>query len=302
MDITSTTADLVPAGSIVVGIDGSASAERALVWAVDQAVAEKRPLTLVHAVSPAGSVWMDQAGMDHRIGLEAMRSDARQLLDRARSDVAAKVPDLEVHDLMRVADPRDALLQQSSEAAMLVVGSRGRGPVRSLLLGSVGLALSRHAGCPVVIHRPGNPGLVRNGIVVGADGAPGSRATLEFAYRQASLRGLPLTVFHCFQDVLRTVGTPEVVVAATATREEDKLLVAESVAGLGEKYPDVRVRTELARGPADQALTAVGERMDMIVVGAHHGGVVAEIAFGSVASSVVEHASCPVAVVPVPAR
>lgn len=288
----------IPAGSIVVGVDGSASGERALDWAVDQAVAERRPLTLVHAVSPAGSVWMDQAGMDHRIGLEAMESAARRLLDRARAEVTTRAPGLEVCDVLRVADPRDLLLGFSSEAAMVVVGSRGRGPVRSLLLGSVGLALTRHANCPVVIHRPGNPGLVRNGIVVGADGSPGSLVTLEFAYRQASLRGLPLTVFHCFWDVLRTAGSAELVAAASADLEEEKLLVAESIAGMGEKYPDVRVRTEVARGLADQALTAAGERMDMIVVGAHHGGVVAEIAFGSVASSVVEHATSPVAVVP----
>jgi nucleotide-binding universal stress UspA family protein len=289
----------IPAGSIVVGVDGSASAERALAWAVDQAVAENRPLTLVHAVSPAGSVWMDQAGLDHRIGLEAMKSSARQLLDAAHTLATDRAPALEVHDVLRVTDPRDLLLGLSPGATMVVVGSRGRGAVRSLLLGSVGVALTRHASCPVVVHRPGNPGFVRNGVVVGADGSPGSLPTLEFAYRQASLRRLPLTVLHCFWDVLRSAGTPELVAASAATLEEERLLVAESIAGMGEKYPDVHVRTELARGLADQALTAAGERMDLIVVGSHHGGVVAEIAFGSVASSVVEHATCPVAVVPV---
>lgn len=297
--MSTTSTGPIPAGSIVVGVDGSESGDRALLWAIDQAVAEKRPLALVHAVSPAGAVWMDQAGMDHRIGLEAMRSEARQLLDRARDRVSARAPDLEVHDALRVTDPRDLLLELSKGAALLVVGSRGRGPVRSLLLGSVGLALSRHAACPLVIHRPGKPGLVRNGIVVGVDGSPGSRTTLEFAYRQASLRGLPLTVFHCFWDVLTGAATPELVATAAANLEEEKLLVAEAVAGMGEKYPDVRVRTELARGLADRALLDAGARMDMIVVGSRHGGAVAEITFGSVAASVVEHATCLVAVVPV---
>ncbi len=289
----------IPAGTIVVGVDGSASGERALGWAVDQAVAEGRPLTLVHAISPAGALWLDAASMDHRLGLEAMRSSARALLERARAGVAARAPELTVHEVQRVADPRDLLQELSVEATLLVVGSRGLGPVRSLLLGSVGLALSRHAACPVVIHRPGHPGRVRNGVVVGVDGAPCSLPTLEFAYRQASVRSLPLTVLHCFWDVRRTYGTPELVAATATTLEEEKLLVAESVAGLSEKYPDVRVSTKLVCGFADQALTAAGERMDLLVVGAHHGGAVAEIVFGSVAASVVEHATCPVAVVPV---
>jgi len=294
MDTTS-----APAGSIVVGVDGSASGGRALGWAVDQALAEKRPLTLVHAVSPAGAVWMDQAGMDHRLGLEAMRTSAQQLLESVRADVTERAPSVEVHEVLRVADPRDLLLELSEKAAMVVVGSRGRGPLRSLLLGSVGVAVTRHASCPVVVHRPGHPGLVRNGVLVGADGSPGSLLTLEFAYRMASLRQLPLTVLHCSWDVLRTTGTPELVAASAAAVEEERLLLAESMAGLGERYPDVRVRTELARGLADVALTTAGERMDLIVVGAHHGGVAAEILFGSVASSVLEHATSPAAVVPV---
>lgn len=287
-----------PADSIVVGIDGSTPAEQALGWAVNQAVAEGRPLTLVHAVNPAGAVWMDQAGMDHRLGLETMRTSAQRLLDQAHADVTTRAPELEVHEVLRVADPRDLLIGLSRQAALVVAGSRGRGPVRSLLLGSVSLALSRHTECPLVIHRPGHPGRVNHGVLVGADGAPGSLATLEFAYRQASLHGLPLTVVHSFWDVRRASGSPELIAASAAAREEEGLLVAESLAGLGEKYPDVRVRIELVRGFADQALTSAGEHMDLIVIGAHHGGVAAEILFGSVAASVVEHATCSVVVVP----
>ena len=103
-------------------------------------------------------------------------------------------------------DPREQLLELSKRAALVVVGSRGRGKVRSLLLGSVGVALVRHSACPVVIHRPWNPGMVRNGIVVGADGSEESRSVLEFAYQQAALRNLPLTVLHCFPDGQAAMG------------------------------------------------------------------------------------------------
>lgn len=286
----------IPAGTITVGLDGSLSAGRALGWAIDQAVLEHRPLTLAHAIAPEGAVWLDPEGRDHRVGVESTRTEGNELIRLAREEVVRRAPGLEVHEVLRVADPRDLLLEHSGRAAMVVLGSRGRGPVRSLLLGSVGVAVTRHARCPVVVHRPGNPGLVRHGIVVGVDGTPTSRPTLEFAYRQASLRDLPLTVMHCFWT---PAGSPAAADPRLAELEEQRLVLAEAVSGMAEKFPDVRVHAEVARGLADDLLVRTGERMNLAVVGAHHGGAAAEVIFGSVAASVVEHASCPVAVVPV---
>lgn len=295
---TTTTNSHVQAGTIVFGVDGSESANRALAWAVDQAVAEHRALTLAHAIPPVGAVGLDQAGVDQRIGMEAGRTEGHELLRVARRSVAERAPNLEMHDVLRVVDPRELLLAMSTDAAMVVLGSRGRGPVRSLLLGSVGVALSRHARCPVVIHRPSNPGKVRHGVLVGVDGTAHSQAALEFAFAQASLRRLPLTVLHSFWDSQAAVAGPHRVDAHSSEFEDQRLLIAESVSGMGEKFPDVRVEIELARGYAGECLVRMGERMNMIVVGAHHAGAISGIVFGSAATAVVEHATCPVAVVP----
>ena len=297
----------IPSGTIVVGVDGSSSAARALEWATDQAVHEHRPLTLVHGVGPSGVVWIDQHGPDHRVAVEAMREEARIVLDDALAAVLHRAPGLEVHQVLRVADGRQALLDESKDAAMMVVGSRGRGPVKSLLLGSVGVAVTRHAACPVVVVRPHNPGLVRQGVLVGVDGSAPAPEMLEFAYRMASQRGLPLTVMHCFW-VAHPISSGDEAVGDEAVGgevddlEEQRLLVAESVSGMAEKFPDVPVRTEIERGLADEALVRAGAHMDLVVVGAHHGSTMSEIVYGSVAASVVEHASCPVAVVPEPGR
>lgn len=292
------TATNAHAGTVVFGVDGSESANRALAWAVDQAVAEHRPLTLAHAISPVGAMGLDQAGVDHRIGIEAGRTEGHELLRLARETAAEQAPDLEVYDVLRVVDPRELMLALSTDAAMVVLGSRGRGPVRSLLLGSVGVALSRHARCPVVIHRPSNPGKVRHGVLVGVDGTAYSHAALEFAFAQASLRALPLTVLHAFWDAAAAVAGPHRVDARAPEFEEQRMLIAESVSGMGEKFPDVRVETELARGAPGDCLVREGARMNMIVVGAHHGSAVSGIVFGSAATAVVEHATCPVGVVP----
>jgi len=289
------------AGTIVVGVDDSESSHNALRWAVDQAVAERRDLTLVHTIDAVTPAYMDTALVSPHEAAAALRAAGQRVLTRARTHVERIAPDLEVHEVLGLADPREALIELSQEAASLVLGSRGMGKLPRLLLGSVGVAVVRHAACPVVIHRPWNPGSVRNGIIVGADASADSLAVLEFAYRQASLRDLPLTVLHCFWDVQAAMGVAPVVAEPPVDLETERMLLSESMAGLSEKYPEVGVHTEMARGLPQDALVHLGERMNLIVVGAHQSGRVSRMLFGTVAISVVEHAACPVAVVPLAA-
>ncbi|GCD89083.1 universal stress protein [Nocardioides sp. LS1] len=285
-------------GSIVVGVDGSTSSTRAVAWAAEQASLEHRPLTLLHTIGAAATTWAGEPGVDRGAVLEALVTDGHALLATARAAVLDHAPGVDVHECVVLGDPRGALLEAASDAALLVVGSRGRGPVASLLLGSVGVALTRHPTCPVVVVRPGNPGLERHGVLVGIDGTQHSAGTLEFAYRQASTHGLPLTVMHC----------PAVDLAASAATDaernarlhEARLLLARTVKDMAEKFPDVPVHTELCRGRPDECLVREGSRMHLVVIGAHHGGAVSGVLFGTITAAVVEHASSPVAVVPAP--
>jgi len=286
------------AGTIVAGVDGSESSRHALAWAVEQAVSESRALTLVHTLHPVMPAYLASAAAPPD-AMAQLRADGQGILDAAKAKVQAIAPELELHEVMEYADPREVLLRLSEGAAMLVLGSRGRGQLRSLLLGSVGVALVRHAHCPVVIHRPGNVGTVRNGIIVGADSSEESRPVLEFAYREASLRKLPLTVLYCYWDIQAgTTGAfPDA--NAAARQEAERVAVAESVAGLAEKYPDVSASIQQAKGRPQDVLVRLGDRMNLVVVGAHQAGRAAQMVFGSVSVAVVEHANCPVAVVPV---
>ena len=70
------------------------------------------------------------------------------------------------------------------------------------------------------------------------------------------------------------------------------------MSGMSEKFPDVKVKSAVARGLPQEVLVRLGERMNLLVVGAHPAGPVSRMFFGSVSVAVVEHASCPVAVVP----
>lgn len=290
----------IPTGAVVVGFDGSTSSGQAVDWAARQAVREHRPLVLLHATSALDSqanVWLVRAGADLHQMLEQVRADGTALLDEQAGRVRERHPDLQVTPTLRVADARQALLDTADRASMIVLGSNGRGPIRSLLLGSVGVAVSSHATCPVVVVRPHHPGEVRRGVLVGVDGTDRSQATLEFAYRQAALHDLPLTVLHTFWDAVATTGA-RTAHAATNEDEAERLLLAESVSGMAEKYPDVRVDLQLARGLPDDCLVRASAHMDLVVVGRHPGHAIARAVFGGIARSVVEHAPTVVAVVP----
>ncbi len=286
------------AGSIVVGVDGSPSAQRALDWASGQAVAEHLPLTLLHTVGAVTPAWIDRAVADPPAAQELLETQGQELLDLSRREVVRRAPELDVRTVFRIDDPREVLLEASRSATMLVVGSHGRGRIRRLLLGSVGVALVRHAQCPVVVHRPGHPGRVRLGVAVGADGGPESMPVLELAYRQASLHAQPLRVVHTYWDF--QAATAEYVMPADPEEgTQERLLLAEAMAGMAEKYPDVHAEIEVLRGRPEEVLVTLADRMNLVVMGHHHGSRAAQVMFGSVAVAVVEHATCPVAVVPV---
>jgi nucleotide-binding universal stress UspA family protein len=286
-------------GTIVVGIDGSTSSGRALRWAADQAAAEHRPLTLVHTIPAGALAYPSPANVTIAEARMALEGSGRAMLEAARGDVHDLAPDVDVRMVLQYADAADQLVTMSDGAAMVVVGSHGRGPVRSRLLGSVSVRLVRQAECPVVVVRPGRTGTVRNGVVVGVDALPESQPVLEFAYREASLRALPLTVVHA--EWAPASGTLEAVCLPITPqeRESEMLALAEAMAGMAEKYPDVRVTTRVAEGRPEDVLVRLGERMDLVVVGAHQAHGLPRILFGSVSVAVVEHATCPVAVVPV---
>ncbi|GAA2607785.1 universal stress protein [Paractinoplanes durhamensis] len=131
---------------IVVGVDGSAWGQAALAFATEEAAARHVPLRVVRAWSPV---------TDPRIGTpevgEAERRSFGDLVDEWRQ----KHPEIEIVAEAVMQHPAAALTELSAVAQLLVVGTRGRGPIRGLLLGSVSQHLLRHAACSVaVVHEP----------------------------------------------------------------------------------------------------------------------------------------------------
>jgi nucleotide-binding universal stress UspA family protein len=247
------------------------------------------------------TVWIAPVGMSPSmgtgVGLEALETQAKELLAGTHAEVTARAPELEVHELLGFGDPRQVLLDVAARASLVVMGSRGLGPVRSLLLGSVAVGVSHHVPCPLVVMRPTDDA-DRSGLLVAVDGTERSAAPLEFAFQHAAMHGLPLTVLHAYWDVRHAAVHAHDDQEGVHADEEELLLLAETLAGMSDKYPDVVVRRALATGLADLAVLDAAADKEMVVLGTHHGSKAGEMLFGSVATTVLEHATCTVAVVP----
>lgn len=287
-------------GSVVVGFDGSSHAESAVRWAADEADLDGRVLTLVHVVKPLTGYELSSLATTWTPPNEirdAIWKHAGEELEAVRERLLQSMPDLEVDVLLLEGDARQVLLDLSKDAASVFVGSRGRGPIGSLLLGSVGVAVSRAAWCPVFVIRPYLGTGHRNGVLVGTDCTERTRPTLELAYRQASLRDLDLTVLHTTGSVESIVGVGTVLDDDAEGFESERRLLAETVAGLGEKFPEVRVHLRLGHGSPDACLVDESKHMDLVVVGHHRGRAAGDMfRLGSFVAPVVESSECPVLV------
>jgi nucleotide-binding universal stress UspA family protein len=193
-----------------------------------------------------------------------------------------------------------ALLAAAVGADLVVVGARGVGGVRGLLMGSVGLQVLHHSTGPLaVVRAPAPGGSSPQRIVVGVDGSPSAARALRWALAEARLRGARVEVVHAWHPssllASPVVGRP---VASAAIEDRacavlDAAVDAASGALGGVSVDRLVVRESAARAVLDAALGA-----DMVVLGSRGHGGVARRVLGSVTHHVALHATCPLVVVP----
>lgn len=287
-----------PRGPVVVGVSGSPESDRAVDWGADFAAASHRPLLLVHTVAH-GEV--RSSAEDVAETEQAANEAGRPVVDAAIRRATDRQPGVAVSGAVEVGDPPSVLLAHTARATAVVVGSRGGGAGH--LLGSVSLAVARQARCPaVVVRRSGDvdPGRLGQRVVLGVDGSPGSRPAAEFAFAYADLTQIPLVILHGSWErlargsaVLRLLGGNE----EHGPTEEERLTIAETIAGLPERFPDVEFRDAHRSTDPAKALIEASESARLVVVGGRHHGAAGSLLLRSVSTSLVEHAHCPVAVV-----
>jgi nucleotide-binding universal stress UspA family protein len=283
---------------VVVGIDGSECDEVAIRWATKEASMRRLPLRVVNVLDPPVMARPLDIGLADRI-LTYCREDARQIVDDGAALARSLAPDVEVTPTVVTGQLVPALLAETADARLVVLGSGRRFDATRVRLGSVAAHVSAHATCPVIVARSPVTGelataLGRAGIVVGVDGSAISEAAIAFAFEEASWRGLGLTVVHAWQ-MSRMPVTFDV---AEATREAaEERVLAEALAGWSEKYPDVQVMSRLVRDHPARALMEEAMGAVLLVVGSHGRGRFAEMVLGSVSQVVLRHAGTSIAIV-----
>jgi nucleotide-binding universal stress UspA family protein len=144
-------------GAIVVGVDGSDASREALRWGAEEARLRFAQLVAVHAWSfvppqPIGDPGMLAMPAGDLPGQLSAESDAARIaLDEVVSDALGAEPGIEVERKLVEGDAGDALVSESADAELVVVGSHGRSGLKAAILGSVSRHVVDHAACPVVV-------------------------------------------------------------------------------------------------------------------------------------------------------
>lgn len=292
-----------PRLGILVGVDGSPSSMAAVRWAAREATMRNVPLTIVHVLAApwAGSpiLALPAAPVPAEF-FEQREEGARQLLsdaikvaeDNAVGNGSPQI-NAEVAEVF-VSAPAATLVDQSKDAEMVVVGTRGQSTWRRVLLGSVSTGLVHHAHCPVaVIHNEPSSPLTDSPVLVGIDGSPASELATAIAFDEASWRGVELVALHAWNDAdmshIPSKEWPAVRAAAQKT-------LAERLAGWQERYPDVTVRRQVVGGEPARHLLESAQSAQLVVVGSRGRGGFSGMLLGSVSMAVVHAARIPVIV------
>jgi nucleotide-binding universal stress UspA family protein len=146
-------------GVIVVGVDRSASAKAALRFALEEARLRQAIVRVVYAwqFRPYGrSAGFEGVPLVLGADLDGFHRAAAAELDAIVAETAPGAGGFGIEKRVEQGDPATVLIDQSRDAELLVVGSRGHGGFASLLLGSVSQLCAQHAACPVVIVRDGS--------------------------------------------------------------------------------------------------------------------------------------------------
>ena len=292
-------------GRIVVGYDGSPDSCAALDWAAALAHRTHLPLTVLHVVDYLGQLPGTLPAVPTPQRVEQAVGPPAELVAAEGVHLArTRTDSIDITAVTHVARVAYSLIEHSRDAALLVVGTRGRGELGGAILGSVSFAAVGHAHCPVVVVRGDSrhpPGPDRP-IVVGVDASPGSDAAVRLAADRAAAEAAPLLVVAAYQSVSAQVwaeaaGSAVIGRSFAQAAQHAADLAVEAATDLARRHqPGLDVQGRSIEGPAKSVLTATATGAGLLVVGTRGRGGFAGLRLGSVSHNLIHSSPCPIAV------
>jgi nucleotide-binding universal stress UspA family protein len=290
--------------TIVVGVDGSDGAKEALRWACHEASlyrdARIVAVSAWFAPIPVMSPWLPSVDLP----IDLTEPTEKALADAVSAVVGGQFGSLQIEERVIHGAAGPVLIAEAVHSDLIVVGSRGLGGFKGLLLGSVSHQVVTHAPCAVVVvphtgHVAAKAG-VTPPIVVGVDGSANSIAALRWAAERARAKGATIRAVFAWRlpplsptpaEISGGLPPDKIVGHAAAITLDDFL--REAALPLDAKVERINVE-----GAPAEVLLDEGAHAELLVVGARGHDGFAGLLLGSVATAVTRHAPCPVAVIP----
>ncbi len=284
------------ATSYVAGFDGTPSGRGAVALALTLArrTGARVVAAHVHAREPA---WPLPTAA--RAAERDWLADARRRADELAARLADELGEEGETVVVEATSPAHGLheLAEDTGAALLVVGSTGRGPIGRVLAGSTARKLLHGAPCPVLVApvRPA-PHPAPRRVVAGFDGTPEAHEAMRVAGRLAE--DLEAELHAVAVDVPIAITAPVAAASAQHAGWMDERLEHQLATARQDVPPGVALRTHVLAGPVGPVLAEAVGADDVLVVGSRGYGPVRAVLAGTVAGFLVDHAPCPVLVVP----
>ena len=271
---------------IVVGVSEVAGSHPAIGWAMEFAENRGAAVELVHVVDAS---W-GHAPLDY---IEKSMLRAEELLRDIAQKARENKPGVIVQSHVRCGTPINEIVASVADADFLVIGAhpaeRYDGASRSAV------RIARLSTCSVIVV-PSATIPVGAGVVVGVDGSVESDLAVQFGAEFADRHGESLTVILAWGHP-EAWGLTEPVLVESAPSEEDRLTIAESIAGLATGYPDLVIHTEVSGSRPEVALYSAAIDARMLVVGSRGRHGLLRALLGSVSESLVAELPSAVAVI-----
>ena len=274
---------------VLLAIDGSSESGRATKWLTHLSLPPDTNMSVLTVATltkpPHDAHTMSQLR-------ESVIADAREVAESAADVLRPRWPQLQT--VATLGDPQVEIihLAQETRADMIVMGARGFGRLKRLLVGSTSLAVARYAPCPVAIVRSRLRPIER--VLVAVDGSEGSRAAVRFLSTSGLVNGTAVILVHVLPTLVP--GLHGIGRSAPDRTHADVVMTDAAAALSSARRPIEQVVCE--GDPAREIVKSARTRdVDLVVLGARGLRTLGRLLLGSVSETVVHHVGRPVVIV-----